>query len=70
MVATIGGLLVKAMLDMALKLFTEEFIQELLVYVMSKLAGMTKTNVDDELVAAMKAKLYPAAAKPEDSLVK
>lgn len=47
--ATLLTMLPKILLSLGMKLLSEKLIEELLIWGIGKLAGMTKTKVDDEI---------------------
>jgi hypothetical protein len=50
MLATVG----KALLAMLMRLATQEFLEDILIWVAEKAAAHTDSKVDDELVAKIK----------------
>jgi hypothetical protein len=43
------SIVMKALMSMGMKLLTEKFLEEIIVWGMKKLAASTKTKIDDEL---------------------
>ena len=57
MVATLLALVPKVLLSIGMRLLSEAVLEQLLVWVLEKLAASTKTKVDDELLEMVKSAL-------------
>jgi hypothetical protein len=54
MLSILTSALGKVLLSIAVKLVAEDALEDLLIFGLAKLAGSTKTAVDDELLALVK----------------
>jgi len=57
MIATLLALVPKVLLSIGMRLLSEAVLEQLLVWVLEKLAASTKTKVDDELLEMVKSAL-------------
>lgn len=61
------SILLKTLLSLGIKLLTEKYLEELIIWILTKLAKSTKTKVDDELVEITKKHLKKRNQKGENS---
>lgn len=50
LLSTLGGTLMKVLLDMGMRMITGPFLEEMIVWALKKASASTKTNIDDEIV--------------------
>lgn len=54
MISIIGSALLKALTSIGMALIAGDRLEDLLIWMAEKLAGMTKSSIDDEAVAQIK----------------
>ena len=61
--APLKSVALKTLANMLLRIFTQEFIVDLVIYSLEKLVNLTDNQVDNELVAMVKSRLGKSDVK-------